>query len=139
MDQEGLKPLGIAKEVAGLKEYIDDLLKTWDEKYKEVKSSWMPKIQMDLVKVTKFLLNCLDGLILFIDRLVDNGPDKKATVLAAIAILYDYIIKGALPIWMLPFATKVRQFIIYTLISTAIDFMVSKYKEGAWKATNKEV
>ncbi len=61
------------------------------------------------------------------------GPEQKVTVLKGIDRLYEYVIKEALPIWLKPFAKQVKQYVIYVLISNAIDWMVGKYRDGNWK------
>jgi len=127
-----LNPLGEVLHFDDLQKYLENLSKEWDEAVATAKAAW-PKAKTDIIDVTKFLLRCLDGLIDFIERLSNSGPDKKATVLAAVAVLYDYIVIGVLPIWLKPFASKVKLFIVYTVISAAVDFIVQKYRDGSWK------
>ena len=127
-----LNPLGKVLHFDDLQAYLQQLSKEWDEAVANAKAAW-PKAKTDIVDVTKFLLKCLDGLIGFIDDLSDNGADKKATVLATVSVLYDYIVIGVLPIWLKPFASKVKLFIIYTVVSAAVDFIIEKYRAGSWK------
>ena len=51
----------------------------------------------------------------------------------AVDFLYDYIVREALPIWMRPFAGKIKEYVINVLVSASIDWIVSKYREGIWK------
>jgi hypothetical protein len=110
----------------------------WDST-KEKVSWWEIWKQAKISTATKFLLKCLDDLIGYVDQIVDtSGPDKKATVLLAIAQIYDYIIKEAMPIWLKPFASVVRTYIINSLISAAIDWIVEKYRHGDWRKKSAE-
>jgi hypothetical protein len=52
--------------------------------------------------------------------------------LAAVGIIYDYIVVQALPFWLKPFSTRLRSLIIDTVMSIAIDWIVSKYNNGVW-------
>lgn len=122
-------PVGEPKNDSTVSSFIDGLKKKWDE----FRAGLGKATKVTLVHVTKFLLFSLDGLIVFVDGLMVGGPDKKATVMTAVSALYDYIIKGNLPLWLLPFSTTVKAFIVGTVISIAIDWIVAKYKEGAWK------
>lgn len=131
-------PIGEPKILDEIQIYVNSLAGEWDDIIKEKATSWWKGTKTSLVQVTKFLLKCLDELIKFVDGLIDSGPDKKATVLAAISALYDYIIKEAMPIWLKPFAGQIKQIIIYTIISTAIDFIVAKYKDGSWRTNNED-
>lgn len=133
-----LNPLGEPKIIDEMKIYINNLAKEWDELIKEKSTSWWRGTKTNLIQVTKFLIKCLDELIIFVDGLIDSGPDKKATVLAAIAALYDYIIKEAMPIWLKPFANSIKQVIIYTIISAIIDFIVTKYRDGSWRIKDED-
>lgn len=115
---------------------VRQLADKWlEEKAQTPKPRWWQfwKNREMVHKGVKFLLDCLDVLVEYVDDLMDAGPDKKATVLAAMAALYDLVIVDLLPIWFKPFAAGVKQFFIYTLVSLAIDFIVKKYNEGAWK------
>jgi hypothetical protein len=124
-------PVGEAKDSEQVSGFIDGLKKKWDT----VTVALGKRSKISMVYVTKFLLGTLDGLIVFVDGLMggESGADKKATVIAAVVVLYDYVVAQALPIWLKPFATSIKTFIIYTVISIAIDWIVSKYNTGAWK------
>jgi len=131
---EGPRLIGEVKTTSEIQEFVDNMAKEWDQgKTSTTQSKWLGFGKTSMVNVTKFLIYCLDGLIILADKVIDDGPDKKATVLAAIAGLYDYISIDALPFLAKPWAGGIKMFIIYTVISLAIDFIVSKYKEGAWR------
>lgn len=113
--------------------FIDSMKAIWDST--KIKNSWYNFWgKTTLTPVTDFLLKCLDDLIEYVDQ-IDNisGSDKKATVLAAIGIIYDYIIREAMPIWLRPFSTYVRNYVINILISHAIDWIIEKYRKGYFK------
>jgi hypothetical protein len=68
-----------------------------------------------------------------VDVCIENGPDKKATVLAAIDHLYDFVGREAVPVLLRPFASKIKNYIIYTLVAASIDWIVNKYRHGEWR------
>jgi hypothetical protein len=35
-----------------------------------------------------------------------------------------------MPLWLAPFAWTIKQYVIYVLVSNAIDWLVSKYQKG---------
>jgi len=131
--KDDANPVGVAVESDVIELYIDHLINEW-EISKEPNVPWY-KIwyKISLNRVTTFLLSALDDLVAYVDDVVDNGANKKATVLLAIEKLYDYVIREAMPLWMKPFAAPIKNYIINTLISHAIDWMVDKYRNGSWR------
>jgi hypothetical protein len=123
-------PVGTPVANAAITDFINKLKNGWDV----AKSQISGKVTM--VQVTKYLLGALDELVKLVNSVLTNvgGADKKATVLAATAIIYDYIVVQAFPFWMKPFSGQIRNFIIYTVMSIAIDWIVSKYNNGTWTA-----
>lgn len=124
-------PVGTAVKDTAISNYVSIMSAEWD-KANEVIPWWKIWKKKGFTRVTKFLLGAIDELIMYVDQLNLSGPDKKATVLAAIAILYDYVIREAIPLWARPFAGKIKEYIIYTVISTSIDWIVKKYRDGVW-------
>lgn len=82
---------------------------------------------------TQFLIDCLDKLVLFVEDLIPAGTDKKAAVILLLDKLFDYVVAPCLPIWMRPFAPFIKDIMINFMISSMIDFIVSKYNKGIWK------
>lgn len=95
-------------------------------------STWWTRTKGAWVAAVRFLIKATDYLIRQIDDVLDNGPDKKATVLAVIDKLYDLIVPPLLPLWLKPFNSRIKRFVIYVVISLMIDFIVEKYREGDW-------
>jgi hypothetical protein len=126
-------PIGSIHKINEIENKISHYMQMWDE-LKKVKSFWKPKI--DFSKITNFLLFALDDFINIISIIEIPGKDKKATVLDAIDRLYEYTIKEAMPFWMKPFAGAVKNYIIYILVSNAIDWIVLKY-QSSWKLEKK--
>jgi len=132
-------PIGKIHDV--LDEKLHFFMTVWDGEQTISKESswwefwnWFRTRSNTLMKVVSFLINCMDEFILAIDSFIDlEGKDKKATVLFALEQLYDHIIKEAMPIWLKPFAGKIKHLIIYVMISYMIDFMVEKYRNGLWR------
>lgn len=131
-------PVGEVQEVKEIENLVNALAITWDEKKESVdKTPWWKfwkSSRLGLVAVTNFLLVALDNLVNYIDDKLESGPDKKATVLASIEKLYDYVIKEAMPMWLKPLSPAIKNLIINVVISSAIDFVVDKYRNGNWRS-----
>ena len=129
-------PIGKVHEVEELETKLVALAEQWDAEIETIKSTWYKPWtwfrKTNLVRVTNFLLLALDEFIQVVDDAIDLGEDKKATVLNAISRLYDFVIREALPFWLKPFASRVKDYIIFTLISSSIDWIVDKYQNGQW-------
>lgn len=136
--KESANPVGRVIENENIDKFIESMKKLWDSN-KQQSDWWKPWKKINFTPATDFLLKCLDDLIAYVDQLAfASGADKKATVLNAIEKIYDYIVREALPIWLVPFAGVVRAYIIGILISTAIDWIVEKYRNGDWRKKHKE-
>lgn len=122
-------PVGVVHRVAEIEEKLVKYATMWDEQRKT--SFWGSKA--DRARLTHFMLTALDDFIITVAVLSIPGPDKKATVLDAMDRLYEYTVREALPIWIKPLAEPVKHYIIYTLISYSIDWVVEKYSNGKWK------
>ena len=122
-------PVGKAHKVEAVEAMLEGLKTAWDAQ-KSSRSFWGGGVSLS--KVTNFLLYSLDGVVNAVNEAVITGPDKKATVLAALERLYDYTVREALPIWMRPLAGPIKAYIIHVLVSNAIDWIVAKYKSGSW-------
>lgn len=123
-------PVGNAQ-VEYIQDKVDEVINRWLEDYPQAKS-WWNTVSVGWVEVVNFLMRAVDYFIKSIDKLMDNGPDKKATVMAAIEEVYDYIVPSVTPIWLKPFSGYIKRFIFNTLINTAIDYFVEKYRSGEW-------
>jgi hypothetical protein len=132
--KEKNNPVGVAHKIEAIEIKISQYTKIWDQLL-ENKSFWKPKV--DLSKVTNFLLFALDDFIVLVNEVAIPGPDKKATVLDAIDRLYEYTVREAMPIWMRPFAAPIKNYIVYVLVSSAIDWIVAKYQSAGWRADRK--
>jgi hypothetical protein len=122
-------PVGVAYKVEDLERKIAQYAEAWREQ-RDRKSLWSSS---DFSKATAFVLYALDDFILTVMAVAISGPDKKATVLDAVSRLYDFTAAEVLPIWLRPVAMPIKQYVVYVLVSVAIDWIVSKYKEGGWK------
>jgi hypothetical protein len=131
MEINSVNPIGIAQFVPEFENKILELSNKWDEKIKN--SNYWLKNKVSLATISLFLLGSLDELIITINDFLESGPDKKATVLYGLDRLYEYVLREGIPIWLRPFATLIKNYVIYSLASSAIDYFVAKYKQGAWK------
>ena len=129
-------PIGAIQKTEEFEEKIIALSSDWDEKIKTINEKWWNLNKTRISIATIFLLSSLDELIIIADEVIySGGADKKATVLYGIDKLYNYISLEALPIWLRPFATVIKQYVIYTLVSNFIDYIVGKYRNGNWNKT----
>lgn len=126
--KENANPIGTPQKIDSVEMILESYMKMWDET-KDRKSFWA---KFNSSKITNFLMKALDDLIIAVNESNILGEDKKATVIDATDRLYDYIVKEAIPLWLVPFAGVIKQYIITVLVSNAIDWIVSKYKE-TWK------
>lgn len=128
-------PVGQAHDV--LDRHITLLKEQWDVENPSIPWWKFWKRRASIMKVVSFLIDTLDGLIVYVDEFMDlEGKDKKATVLRAIEILYDYIVKEVIPIWLRPMSGAVKELIINVVISYAIDWIVDKYRSGLWRESD---
>jgi hypothetical protein len=128
-------PIGVPYRVKPIDVKIVELANEWDAiQAEKEKPRWWEfwKKQVTLTEVTTFLLGSIDDFINMVQGLIDEGPDKKATVLKYIDKLYEYVVREAMPIWLKPFSAQIKQYIIYSIISPAIDWIVKKYQDGQW-------
>lgn len=126
-----INPVGEAKIDSAVNNYVAIMSAAWDKDGDKI-PWWKFWKRKSLVRITQFLLAALDDLVAYVDQLDLSGMDKKATVLVAISFLYDYVVKEALPIWAKPFAGRIKTYIINTMISATIDWIVEKYRNGIW-------
>ena len=128
-------PVGDVHWVDAIDDKVHELYEKWLTEYPEMPwyKKWFTWIKPSIYRVTMFLIDSLDELIHTVDDIIENGPDKKATVLAAIDHLYDIVGREAVPFLLRPFATKIKNFIVYTLVAVAIDWIVDKYRNGEWR------
>jgi hypothetical protein len=127
--KEYADPVGTPRQVEAVEALLQTYMRKWDESQKN-RSFW--KVKFDSSKITNFLMRALDDFIVAVDGSGILGADKKATVLLATSKLYDYVVKEGMPVWLSPFAWTVKQYVIYVLVSNAIDWVVSKYADGNW-------
>lgn len=117
--------------VQQLESYLADSKNRWLQE--APKKRWFSLSHDNLVHDTKFLILVTDELILFVENIIPNGPDKKLAVLYVASKLFDYIVATSFPIWLLPFAWIIKDIIVSIIINQMIDFMVDKYNAGYWE------
>ena len=122
-------PVGTPQAVPEVTAHIDDLVNTWEENKTQ-------KLPSKFQNAVSFILHGVDHLIKLVDEVIPKGTDKKATVLAAIALLYDRIVYPSLPLWLKPFASGIKAFTLNVIIGLLVDFIVKKYREAEWTKEN---
>ncbi|MCK9458627.1 MAG: hypothetical protein M0R80_03225 [Proteobacteria bacterium] len=118
-------------------ESINNIIKSLQAKWVEENPPpkwWQFWKKVDLRKVVKFILAALDEMIIAVEKEIASGPEKKAIVLAACVVVYEFVVANALPTALKPFSTQIENFIIYIVIASAIDWVVEKYRNGSWSA-----
>lgn len=131
--QETPNPVGQVIENQYIDIFVESMKVFWSSTKQKTKWYEMWK-RVSMMAATNFLLKCLDDLIVYADQIPSaKGIDKKATVLSAVGKIYDYIAKETMPIWLLPFVSLVRDYILNILVSHAIDWIVAKYRNGDFK------
>lgn len=131
-------PIGEVKEVPELDIFIEEKVIIWEEANKEMKKDlkwyqeFLKKGTEGFFSACKFLIRSLDELIVIVDDKIDNGADKKATVLNTLSILYDRVVYPVLPLWAKPLNYPVKA-IFRVIISSFIDWIVEKYRSNVWK------
>lgn len=131
--KQEVHPVGQVIDDEHISRFVETMKTLWDST-KEKVEWWKFWKRVSPVPVTNFLLKCLDDLIAYVDQIVDaSGEDKKATVLNAIGRIYDYVVREAMPLCLVPFSGVIRAYIINTLASAAIDWMIQKYRHGNWR------
>lgn len=118
-------------------DFLDNIKKQWDDTNNSPRTWWRVNT-IHLMNGTQFIINSLDHMIQWVEDLLPAGKDKKATVTLMAAKLFDYIVVQAFPIWLKPFAPAIKTIIINIVISSIVDFIVDKYKNGIWNTTNAE-
>ena len=120
--------VNINKEVSSrLEDYLDSLKSQWDISHP--KSSLSKRY---IFECTAFIISFLDELIVFVQKHVKGGSEKKTIVLSMSSDVFNYIVERAFPIWLRPFAPMIKEIVVSIIISNLIEFIVKKYKEGLW-------
>jgi hypothetical protein len=79
--------------------------------------------------VSGFMLNALDVFVIAVEPMILAGGDKKVAVLTAISLTYDSVVAPLMPFYLKPFNSAIKAFIIMTLASSMIDFVVKQYNK----------
>lgn len=114
-----------------IRDKIDEVINYWVENHPEI-LVWWKRVSVNWVEIVGFLVMAGDYFIKTVDDLLENGPDKKATVMSAIEEVYDFIVPNLMPIWLKPFSGQIKSFVFGVVINIIIDYFVRKYREGEW-------
>jgi len=126
-------PVGVADQNI-VQKYIEELKAKWATETIDPTIPWWKFWKQAKIthQATLFMLQSLDYLILQLDKVIMDGKDKKATVLAILSELFDTVIAPTLPTWSKPFVNSIKNYVIYTLLSNMIDLVVEKYHNLIW-------
>ena len=116
-----------------LENYIVSLKNQWDLQHPK-SSSWFSLNKRYILECTVFLVSMLDDLIVFVQKHIQKGSDKKTVVLSMSSDVFDHIVVQAFPVWLRPFAPAIKEIVVSIVISQLVEFIVKKYKEGSWIA-----
>lgn len=114
-----------------LESVLTDLKTRWDNE--NPGTSWWKLHRTYMVKSATFIINTLDEVIQFVEDLIPNGTDKKASVMLVVNRLFDYIVGAAFPFWLKPFAGIIKSVVVDVIVDNMIEFIVGKYNAGYWK------
>lgn len=128
--KDDANPVGVAHKSEDIQNYVKAMNAEWDATNAQI-PWWKVWKQKSFVRGTDFILKAVDELVVFVDEIADlSGIDKKATVMYAVQLLYEYIIKECLPFWARPFATQIERHFMEGVVSPFIDWLVEKYHSG---------
>jgi hypothetical protein len=130
--KDTVNPVGEVIKDDAIEVFVEAMQKQWDETKPSV-PWWKFWKRISFTPVTNYLIQILDDLVAYLIEHNIPGEDKKATVLDAIGKVYDYIVAAAMPFWLKPFSGMIRRFILETVLSASIDWIVEKYKNGDWR------
>lgn len=135
MEIKEVNPVGTPQQVQALEFKVNELLDVWKSENPINKGffSFLSTAKVSFSKISAFLINSLDEFVQLVDDKLGDGADKKATVMIYIEKLYDEIVTTSLPLFLKPFNMPIKRFVIMVVISGAIDFVVSKYRDGSWR------
>jgi hypothetical protein len=130
-----INPVGNPQQVNALELKVNELLNVWKAENPIRKGffSILFNAKVSFNKVTAFLINSMDEFVQLIDDQLIDSADKKATVMVYVEKLYDEIVTLSLPIFLKPFSMPIKRFVIMVVVSGAIDFVVTKYRDGSWR------
>jgi hypothetical protein len=128
-----VEPVGKIIDLQIVKDYVAGLIASWNENNDSSRPWWKFWAGMDWNKATGFFIVSVDKLINIVEEQLQLGPDKKATVLAALDQIYVTMVLASAPVVLKPVLSLLKDYIIYTLCSMWIDWIVSKYNDGAWR------
>ena len=129
-------PVGVVQFLPEVEALVSSLTSEWQQTLIDTEQpKWWQfwRRGTALQAAAMFVINSVDKLVDCVEGLIDVGPDKKATVMHAVGLLFDYVVRECMPIYLKPFAGKLKHLIVEVIIGNAIDWMVAKYREGAWK------
>ena len=108
------------------------VLEDW-KRIKSAKTGWFTA--EDLGKAVQFFIKTVDDAIKLAQEKLAGmpGATKKEFVLAVVGNIYDEVISKALPGYLYFLKPTIKELVINTIVSKAIDFMVEKYNDGVWK------
>lgn len=127
-----VNPVGQVVDLQVIKDYINGIVASWKNSVAD-QPWWKFWAGLDLKKATGFFIVSVDNLIDLVENQLQLGADKKATVLAALDQIYTTMILGSAPIFLKPVLSLLQNYIVHTLCSMLIDWIVSKYNDGAWR------
>lgn len=129
-------PIGEVKFLPEIEKMVNSLATDWKDKVLaetgELKWWQFWRSGASLHTAAVYVIGSVDKLVDCVEGVISGGSNKKATVMYAVGLLYDYVVKECMPIYLKPFAGKLKKFVIDVIVSNAVDWMVSKYRAGAW-------
>ncbi len=134
---QAMETTGVVYDVVDIDKKIIEAIDEWDANLTTTEVSWILRRKATIIKAVLYIIRWTDVFINLVEGQIENGPDKKATVIRAIGLIFDYSAKESLPFFLKPFSGYIKKFIVDTVVSGFIDFVVNKYNNGFWKKTKE--
>lgn len=118
-----------------MRQLVAELKASWKLK-QAAKGGWIIS-GSKFAGVVPFFYFAIDKLMKLANEFNADGIVKKTIVMEAISELYDVLIGPLVPIYLKPFAGKIKSLVVDTMISSLIDFLVAKVKEVKIEVSSK--
>lgn len=102
---------------------------------------WTKYVKPDWPATVHFFLTFIEAGARELDNSGLLNEDKKATLLEAAGKLYDDMVAGMLPIYLRPFNSYIKRFLVNVVLNVFVDYLVGKIHqiEQLQTQTSKEI
>jgi hypothetical protein len=108
---------------------LDKEIQAIAAEWQAIKPSLVSGLKVSFKVACDFMLKALDVFVVAVEPALLSGADKKAAVLAAIAVTYDTIVAPFIPFYLKPANSAIKAFVVAVVASAVVDFVVSQYNK----------